>query len=494
MNSIMINRANPIPTWLTNRSVAIYMAALTIVSVAFSSQSMPWYWLMLGVTEVLGFFYGSRMLMQKWARLSPKRFERQLMIWTFVIRVCALLLFLQIYEWVNSGSGFNADDTGYYRDMAKYAASVISDGKGNVLSRIRDESGVDLSDLGYSIYMGGLSLLFGENNMEWITRGLKLIWSTWTVILMYRIALRNFGDVVGRQTAIFCMLMPNLMVYNSILLKETEMVFLAVLFVEQADDMLRTHNFSAWKVVPLLLIGFVLFTLRTPLALVAILALLFAIVMSSTRMIGWGKRLLIGALAISLIGITMGNRISEEARSLTESVTTKQQENMSWRSTRQGGNRYAKYAGAAVFAPLIFTLPFPTMVNPDGQEFQQMMNGGYYVKNILSGFVLLMMFVFLLTGDWRSHTMPIAFMLGYLVVLVFSNFAQSERFHQPILPFALMFASCGIQHVISGAKLSPKVRLGGKRQYRTWFSLWSIAVFAMLLGWNYIKLKGKGII
>ena len=36
-----------------------------------------------------------------------------------------------------------------------------------------------------------------------------------------------------------------------------------------------------------------------------------------------------------------------------------------------GGNAFAKYAGTAVFAPLIFTIPFPTMVNTPYQENQQ---------------------------------------------------------------------------------------------------------------------------
>lgn len=33
------------------------------------------------------------------------------------------------------------------------------------------------------------------------------------------------------------------------------------------------------------------------------------------------------------------------------------------RGEREGGNELAKYAGAAVFAPLIFTIPFPTEIS-----------------------------------------------------------------------------------------------------------------------------------
>jgi hypothetical protein len=37
-----------------------------------------------------------------------------------------------------------------------------------------------------------------------------------------------------------------------------------------------------------------------------------------------------------------------------------QKDNMEWRGEREGGNEFAKYAGVTVFAPLIFTIPFPT--------------------------------------------------------------------------------------------------------------------------------------
>ena len=81
----------------------------------------------------------------------------------------------------------------------------------------------------------------------------------------------------------------------------------------------------------------------------------------------------------------MGNRIEEQSRLLWETARSgQQQDNMEWRSTRDNGNVYAKYASTAVFAPMVFTFPFPTMVRPyEGQEAQQLLNGGNFVKNII---------------------------------------------------------------------------------------------------------------
>ena len=336
--------------------------------------------------------------------------------------------------------------------------------------------------MGYGVYLGFIYYL--TDNSIIAVRLLKCIWSSLTVVLLYRLAKRNFGTQVARIAAIMVTLWPNFWYYCGAHLKETEMVFLAVLFVEQADQMLRSRQFTVWKVAPVLLIGAIIFTFRTPLGLVAILALLFTIVMASSRVVKWGKRIIIGLLAVLLIGVTMGNRIEEQARGLIEQVQDDSQKgNMEWRSKREHANVFAKYAGATVFAPMIFTIPFPTMVRPfDGQNVQQLLHGGNFVKNIMSFFVIFALGMLLLTGRWREHLLPLSFMLGYVVVLVMSSFAHSERFHQPIMMFEFMFAAYGISLVTT------------KKKYRQWFLCWCIIMFIACLAWNWFKLKGRGMI
>ena len=66
-----------------------------------------------------------------------------------------------------------------------------------------------------------------------------------------------------------------------------------------------------------------------------------------------------------------------------------QQKMLDFRSTRDNGNKFAKYAGAAVFAPMIFVIPFPTVVGTPEQQNQQFINGGNFVKNVLGFFMLI---------------------------------------------------------------------------------------------------------
>jgi 4-amino-4-deoxy-L-arabinose transferase-like glycosyltransferase len=321
-----------------------------------------------------------------------------------------------------------------------------------------------------------------------MVRLIKCILSAITVLLIYRIAKRNFGEQTGRVAAIFVALWPNFWYYCGTHLKEVEMGFLAVLFVEQADQMLRSRQFTAWKVIPLLLVAAAMFTFRTPLGLVALLALVFSVVMSSSRVVTWGKRIIVGFIAIALIGVVAGNRIEEKTRGLFEQVQgDSQKTNMEWRSERKdaGGNMqsFAKYAGAAVFAPMIFTLPFPSMVRPfEGQEVQQLLNGANFIKNIMSSLTIFALIMLLTSGKWRENLLPLSFMLGYVVVLVMSTFAQSERFHQPAMPFEFMFAAYGLSIAVT------------KPKYKRWFTYWCGLMFIGAIAWNWFKLAGRGLV
>lgn len=488
------------PKWLSKNALIAYFLALAVVTFMYSSYSLPWYYVLSGVIAVLVFFlYGSTAIkdtsLDKLRKES--RFEKRIFLIAFVPRVIWMLLIYTIFM-QNYGNAFgfeNADAT-YYDTLGQFVAGLIKNGNFHFYDEIsRWSGGEELSDMGYGIYAGVIYFVTGSEGvvvpiglggtpLAIITlRLMKCLWSSLTVLLIYRLAKRNFGEQTARIAAIFCALWPNFWYYCGAHLKETEMVFLGVLFVEQADQMLRSRQFTAWKVIPILLIAAAIFTFRTPLGLVALLALVFSIVMSSTRVVSWGKRIVVGFMAIALIGIVAGNRIEEKSRMLWESVESHQQEgNMEWRSERDNGNAFAKYAGAAVFAPMIFTIPFPTMVRPfEGQEVQQLLNGGNIIKNILSGFTILALVMLLLSGKWREHLLPLSFMLGYLVVLTFSTFAHSERFHQPIMPLEMMFAAFGLSVALT------------KKKYKRWFTYWCGLMFIAAIAWNWFKMAGRGL-
>ena len=98
---------------------------------------------------------------------------------------------------------------------------------------------------------------------------------------------------------------------------------------------------------------------------------------------------------------------------------------------------------------------------------------------MLSGLTIYALFLLLLSGEWRKHVLPIAVTCGYLLVIAFSNFAHSERFHFPVLAFELMFAAYGVTQV--------------KNKQKKWYTYWLIGVSVVIVGWAWIKLAGRGL-
>ena len=262
------------------------------------------------------------------------------------------------------------------------------------------------------------------------------------------------------------------------------MVFLAMLFVERGDWLLRQPKLKLMPTVAVMLIPMALFMIRTALAATLVMALFCALLLTTGRVSGIGKRIVLSIAAgvFVLVMMLTSTSVGSEVKEMWQKGGSEQQSNMEWRSQRAHGNSFAKYAGAAVFAPMIFTIPFPTMNEIEGQENQMMIHGGNFIKNIMSYFTIMALIIMLFSGAWRKHVLPIAVLCGYLVVLVFSSFAQSERFHQPILPLTMMFAAVGVSLI----KENPWIK--------TYFNYWCVLIFIAAIAWNWFKLAGRGMI
>lgn len=478
-----------IPKSITNIAMFTYVAAIVCCNVLFASHMLHWQWWFFGAIEVIGFFYFANRLSKQWFHLKPSHFTQKLFWMALFLRLIWVVISYFLYQyWTGTAFSIGAADELYYDELSRYAANQIRNyGDWNIYASIKRYSAENaFSDMGYPIYLTIVYWLFG--NSVFIARVIKAILSAWMVILMYRLTTRNFSEQTGRMVAIMCALMPNLIYYCSFQLKEVEMVFLAVLFIERADHLLRKGKLSFMPTAMLMLIPAVMFMIRTALAATLVMAFLGTIILSSERVVSWGRRTLMLVMAILFAAMTLmtSTSIGQDIQQMWQTRGSGQRMNMEWRAERDVGQgmtqKFAKYAGAAVFAPMIFTIPFPTMVETPHQENQKMIHGGNFIKNILSFFTIGALFVLLFSGDWRKYVLPLAVLCGYLVVLVFSNFAQSERFHLPILPLTLMFAGYGISKM--------KEVWWIKKYFPYWCALMLVAAIA----WNWFKMAGRGMI
>ena len=478
---------NSLPDWFAVYAFVTYLVALVGVNIIFSGRGTEWYFWLFGIAWVAGFFFLSVKFSRDWSVLkvhAPKAFEKKL-FWTgFAIRVLYVIISYNFYISM-TGQPFefaNADSLGYTETAQWFSEEW---GRDNLWNTLAEFSKSSFSDMGYPLFILLPIHWFEMPFVQFIIRIIHAFFGAYTALIIYRLVRRSMSETTARLAAIFCMLHPVLICYCGITLKEVFMTFLVVLFIDLADRILRSRKYTVATIAPMVLTGGVLFMYRTVLGLVAFMAVFFALVMMDKRIVSWGKRIVLGGVLVGAILLGASDNIMREVNKIRNTDVMQDQEiamTQRYGSEKGGklsGNRFANYAGAAVFAPLIFTIPFPTMVNPGFQEDMRLIHGGNWMRNVMSGLVLLAMFMLLLTGDWRNYTLPLAMLLGYLVVLVFSSFAQSLRFHIPVMPFDMMFAAYAITNL--------------RKKHRNWYLIWCILCIVMCFGWNWMKLRGRGL-
>ena len=461
------------PRVFSTRGILCYVVTLVLVSAAFVSHALPFQFMLFGFVPVVLFFDFSNKLTIRWGHYSPLLFRKKLFNTALLIRL-GYIIFIYFYYIEMTG----LPHAYYAADELQYQSSAVLWQSANFRSFWEELSlCYDFSDRGYIFYLGTVYKFLGPHVLT--ARVLKCFIDAFSCVLIYNLAKRNFGESTGRIAAVFYMLMPNMWYYCGVTLKETEMAFLVILFVERADAALHSPRITLSNIlVPSVAILF-MFTFRTALGAVMMAALAGSLILSSGKQLQTWKKVLYTSVFAIWIFLTMGVEIVQETQQLWEARTENQSAGYEWRSQQVGGNTFAKYATASVFAPLIFTIPFSSMVYVEGQENQMMMNGANFIKNIMSGFTIFAIILLLIRKDWRKHVLPLATMCGYLVVLVFSNFAHSERFHFPVLALELVFAAYGVSQVTN--------------KHKRWFTMWLIAMCIANIAWAWIKLAGRGL-
>lgn len=438
------------------------------------------------IISILLFFFVGRFMSNKFSLLGERTFLRSVFTVGFVVRILWILYMFFMFNprYYGSRHGDGAD-TDWFMSFGQNLSEWLSMNSMHTLAEIIEINMSAIDDVAYPMILGIEYLLTGGVSDVLIPYIVKSILGACCAIYAYRIAKRHFGEGAARIAAIFVCLNPNIIYWCGTMMKEAEMVFFCCLAVDKFDEALSTNSQLTIKsLVPGILSGFVLLFMRTTLGLALFGAVMVHILLADKRVISRGKKIVMGVLMVLVLSVVVGDHLLEQSRGYLEKAQSDyQHSNMEWRSEREGGNSFAKYASATVFAPLIFTLPFPTFNQAyESQLLQVQLSGGYFIKNILSFFVIIVLIQFLLTGEWRKHVLLIGYTCAYLVVLVFSGFAQSGRFHMPIWPMLMIFAAYGVQL----AKRDKKMR--------RWFTYALYAEVFICLVWNWFKLAGRGMI
>lgn len=461
-----------LPNKIASKYFYVYLGTLAAVSFIFMRYAMNFEYMLLGAIWVGGFMFGSSYCTRKWAKIDKDIYIRRV-FWIAVGLRFVWVTISYFYYIAKTGAPFEfsaADSMNYHEEAEWLATENLT-----VIQGFLDGE-MGFADSGYLFYLTFLYKIIGPN--IFLTRVIKCLISAFTCILLYKLSRRSMGESVGRMVGIFAMLFPNLIFYCGLHLKETEMLFLMVVYIERVDNLLRERNFKWWNIVLVAILVIILFSFRTVLGAVAVFSFISALVFSPTQIVSKGRRAILIGWTVLAILVLAGGTIATEIEGVWETRTENQIAKRIQQTSR--GNQWAKYATGMVMAPMMFTLPFPTMVDVDEQYTQQMLSGGNFVKNCLSIFVVIALYlVFFVKKNWRNFALIGSFEIGYLGVICMSGFANSERFLLPGVPMILVMAAYGLAN------------LDAKRYQ--WVKLWYWFVPVMAFGWAFFKLGSRGL-
>lgn len=463
-----------LPKQICYHAIIVYLAALAFVSLFYSNYAMKIGYIVLGIAFIVGFFLCTQNCTTNWSKWSEKRFLGNL----FSMAVCLRLVWViasYFYYIRATGQPFEfdtADAIGYHEE-AKWLAG---EGWAYTWDYYFGSGFKGFSDVGYPLYLSVVYGIFGP--IVILPRIIKAVLSAYTCVLVYRLSSRTFGEDVARMAAIMTALMPNLIIYCGYHLKETEMLFLEVAFLERMDYLMRSHKATPLRLLLPISILMVLFLFRTVLGAAAAFAYLTSVLVSSapTMRKGWKRAALIGWGILCIVFFAGGRLVTE-----VESYWEGRAENVENKRNDQSlqGNRWAQYATGGVMAPMIVVLPFSTMVDVDQQYAQQTKHGGNYIRNFMGFFAFLAIYEAFRRKQWRDFSLIGAFVIAYLGVVSFSGFSNSERFLLPGLPCLIMMWAYGVSVL-------------RKPTYRM-LPYWCIVVFIMEFAWAFFKLGSRGL-
>lgn len=464
-----------LPKQIVNRAIITYLIALVTISLVFSDYAMQWGYMVLGITCVVGFFVVTCSWSKNNQMTNEAVFLKNLFLVAFSLRIVWVIAAYFYYIDV-TGIPFEigaADSVGYHEE-AKWLAS---ENWSIVWDYYFGEYKHGISDVGYPLYLTILYKAFGPNPL--LPRLIKSFISAWTVILVYRLSIRTFGENTARMAGIMTALMPLFIFYCGYHLKETEMLFMEVAFLERLDYLIRSRRVYFWNVLFTSLLAVSLFFFRTALGVVAVFSFATTVLLSSSltmkkggrriALIGWGVLALLvasgGTIMTEIEGLWEGREDNVENKRLEQTIR---------------GNQWAQYATGTVMAPMMFVLPFSTMVDVSHQYPQQTKHGGNFIRNFMGFFIILAIYEAFRRKKWRDFAMIGSFVIAYLGVVSLSGFSNSERFLLPGLPCLIMMWAYGVSTL-------------RKETYR-FLTPWCFIVLVMEIGWAYFKLGSRGLV
>lgn len=466
-----------------------YMVFLSVLVVSmnwtlFKSYSVDLIFLFGNIAVVIICLSLMYYCQSKLLALREKIFTKRIFWVSFGIRIFAVLFYYILFYSI-TGTEFDIEalDALFYDSVARIISDSIWDGTFS-LDDFLYQFGLSFDNSGYIIFLSLIYSVFAKSVL--VARLFQALIGAFTVVLIYRVAKNLFGEKAGKLSAIIAATFHPLLLYVSIHLKETIMVYFLFLFVYQSINILN-HNRSI-RAILLLVFSFVaLLSFRTVLGLTAFLSFVGYLIFNN-------KGSVIRRLTFILIfgfgcvfflyNIDVIEQVSAKSKryagiSAEEDVRTGGRTIDQYKSR---GQSIAQYVGFAALATQIINTPYPSMVKTNiafyNQTLQWYFAGGLLIWSYLSFYTIVGLY-YSIKYKLKNTSILIFPFIMYTAALVSSVYIMSIRHN--IIKLALLIPFTGYGIIVSTKRI--------RRHFIKYASLISI----IILIWNYLKLAGRGL-
>jgi len=423
-------------------------------------------------------------LMLSYLYVSEKIFIKNIFWISLLLRLFSILFISYILNNISGGDiAVEEYDGVFYDYYGRILSTYYSNGYFNSDIRYFFYD-LEFDDKGYIFILSLLYFLFDNLLFAKIVQGL---FDTFSVILIYKIAKEMFNEQIARITGILFSVFFPIILISSLHTKEVYMIFFLLLSIYYSTKIIK-RQYNIKNISLLLLALIALFSMRLLLGVIVFISIIYYLFLNQDKSY-FAKIILpiivfvlfIGTLkyigAYEQVGEKLGGYLGYETSEKIEIGGRSVEE------IEKKGQTYAKYATVLLFIPQAIITPYPSIVKTNIKMYDTSMQwffaGGLFIWSFLSFFAFIGIYQTIKFNFKKTSLITIILGL-YIIVLLASVYITSIRFNMPKLVLLLFFTAVGINYQFKNRKRN--------------FIIYVVFISFLILGWNYIKLAGRGMI
>jgi hypothetical protein len=416
-------------------------------------------------------------------RLNEKIFIKRIFLFSLWLTIFAVLFYYALFYYI-TGTEFDVEplDAIPYDAMAQQTAASFHNGTFSIVNLLIQVKG-SFDDTGYIMFLSLIYSFF--NNSIIIARLIQAIISALTVILIYKVGKNVFDDKTGKLSAILTATFQPFLLYASIHMKETIMIYFLFLFIHQC---IKIHNkkINVGSIIILIFSLVALFSCRTVLGLIAFVSFLGYLLIAAKYSVA--KKMIIllsmGTIVFFLIiNLPAFSDIADKAERYA-GMDTGAQGTLGGKTADQvaSGQSLMKYAGGGVLLLQSIVMPYPSTVRTNivfyDQTLQWYYAGGLLIWAFLSYYAYIGLY-YSIKNKFKQSSILIFIIAIYTIALISSLYITSIRFNIVKIALLMPFIAFGV--------------VSANKRANNNFIKYAVVVSIIVLIWNYVKLSGRGL-